>query len=65
MREAYKWAYVNCYSCPKSTILVSDNGDRMVECGLNGKVTKIEKGMSYPTWCGLYGVNHKRKGAEQ
>lgn len=53
--------HIACYSCLYSTILVSENGGKLVRCGLNGKTATMGRGVSYPSWCELYGINHKRE----
>ena len=52
--------YLSCYSCPYSTIL-SNGNEKMVQCDLNDRVFKLERGRSYPDFCEISAVNHKKK----
>ena len=43
--------YRSCYSCHEGKILRSEDGSKMVECGLNGRIVQLKKSMSHPSWC--------------
>lgn len=43
--------YLSCYSCDHSTILMDENGKKMVHCGLSDRYCRITKGMAFPEWC--------------